>query len=978
MPLSPGSRLGPYEITAAIGAGGMGEVYKARDTRLDRTVAIKVLPAEVSADPDRRARFQREAKTIAGLNHPHICTLHDVGDHDGSLFLVMELLAGESLRARLSRARAAVPALVGTAIELADALEAAHASGIVHRDIKPENIFITTRGTAKLLDFGIAKLAAERTAVTGAVTATGVGTGPVVLGTVAYMSPEQARGEPLDPRSDLFSLGAVLYEMATSTQPFRGATSGAVLSEILTKAPTAPVRLNPDVPADLERIVNKLLEKDRELRYQSARDLRVDLERLRRTLAEPNPDTRRPPATGPHGPTAVSTEVLPSIAVLPFVNMSGDKEQEYFSDGVAEEVINVLSRIAGLKVIARTSAFAFKNKQEDVRTIAGTLGVTNILEGSVRKAGNRVRVTAQLVTATDGSHLWSDRYDRDLTDIFAIQDEIAAAIAGALQVRLSVHAPPSGRRMANPEAYESYLKALYLLWKLSPEALARCKESLEHAIALDPGFALAHFGLAQHAWILASMGYLPAREAMPMVRTEAQQSLALDPGLADAHAMLGIVAAAYDYDWKEAERQFLMAISHDPVPSNAHSWYALLLSSADWPHPRSRCPRQAGAGRRSAEHVGACLLWNLPQRGRQAGGGADGSAAGSGHRGEPDVRLYRHRLLLRAAGEVGGSPRSCRAGLSARHSGQRTARRCAQAHGGRYPGGGSHPGSDERPVLRCSVGPWVVLRDSWRTGQVGRVVRKGGGAPPSGCSPSLVSRVANHFPMARAGETDESPGEPRGVTGSSALCPAGSDGRSGSPLMGGRITRHISAFKTGPTSRKSSVGSRSSCHSPMWHTSSDKTPSREKPAPDSSSGLWTSPIYQPLWIRLLSVKPSPNKSKASSCHPWNSRSSGTGNTSTSASSRTLTISTNAVLSMKANGHAIGRSFASCSATTSRPRPCGATSGLQQSSVRSWTTSVPAVINDRLRSAQRVLQRVVRQGGQVRREHRYRSMNPFQF
>jgi len=571
--LSPGARLGPYEIQAAIGAGGMGEVYKARDTRLDRTVAIKILPREVSADPDRRARFEREARTIASLNHPHICTLHDVGDHDGSLFLVMELLDGEPLRARLTHSRAGVPTIVDTAIQLADALESAHAKGIVHRDIKPDNIFITARGAAKLLDFGIAKLAAGQAAMTEAVTVTRAGTGPLVLGTVAYMSPEQARGEPLDARSDLFSLGAVVYEMATGTPPFRGTTSGAVLSEILTKAPLAPVRLNPDVPPDLERIVNKLLEKDRELRYQSARDVRVDLERLRRTLTEPAL-AGRPPATGPHGPTAIAAELVPSIAVLPFANMSGDREQEYFSDGLAEEAINALSRIPGMKVIARTSAFAFKGKQQDIRTIAGALGVANILEGSVRKAGNRVRVTAQLVSATDGSHLWSDRYDRDLTDIFAIQDEIAAAIAAALQVRLSVRTPPPGLRVANPDAYESYWKALYLLWKLTPEALASCRACLEHAIALDPGFALAHVGLAQHAWILASMGYLPAHEAMPVVRTEAQESLALDPGLADAHVMLGIVAAAFDYDWEEAERQFRMAMSHDPVPANAHSWYA--------------------------------------------------------------------------------------------------------------------------------------------------------------------------------------------------------------------------------------------------------------------------------------------------------------------------------------------------------------------------------------------------------------------
>ncbi len=361
--------------------------------------------------------------------------------------------------------------------------------------------------------------------------------------------------------------------MATGTQPFRGATSGVVLGEILAKAPAAPVRLNPEVPTDLERIVNKLLEKDRELRYQSARDVRVDLERLRRTLTETAPASR-PPGFGPQGPTAVSGEVLPSVAVLPFVNMSGDKEQEYFSDGVAEEVINVLSRIAGLKVIARTSAFAFKNKQEDVRTIAGTLGVANILEGSVRKAGNRVRITAQLVTATDGSHLWSDRYDRDLTDIFAIQDEIAAAIAGALRVRLSVQAPSAARRVTNPEAYESYLKAVYLNWKLSPDAVARARDYLEQAVALDPEFALAHFGLSHHYWMAASLGYLPAEEGMPRAREEARRALEIGPDLPEAHAMVGGVAGSYDYDWGEAGRHFALATAGDAVPSNVRQWYS--------------------------------------------------------------------------------------------------------------------------------------------------------------------------------------------------------------------------------------------------------------------------------------------------------------------------------------------------------------------------------------------------------------------
>ena len=568
-----GRTVSHYRITGHLGAGGMGVVYQAEDTRLGRAVALKFLPAHLAQDALALERFRREARAASALNHPYICTIYDIGEADGQPFIAMELLEGEPLRKRLSHARLAVAGTVDAAVQLADALEAAHAKGIVHRDIKPENIFITTRGTAKLLDFGIAKLTAEWTATTGAVTATGGGTGPVVLGTVAYMSPEQARGEPLDARSDLFSLGAVVYEMATGTQPFRGTTSGAVLGEILTKAPTAPVRLNPDVPADLERIVNKLLEKDRELRYQSARDVRVDLERLRRTLTAPAL-AGRPPAVGPHGPTAVSAELLPSIAVLPFVNMSGDQEQEYFSDGVAEEVINVLSRIAGLKVIARTSAFAFKHRQEDVRTIAGTLGVTNILEGSVRKAGNRIRVTAQLVTATDGSHLWSDRYDRDLTDIFAIQDEIAAAIAGALQIKLSVKAMSLGRRAPDPRAYEAYLKGVYLNWKLSPDAVARARDYLEKAVALDPEFALAHFGLSHHYWMAASLGYLPAEEGMPRAREEARRALEIDPDLPEAHAMVGGVAGSYDFDWREAGRHFALATAGDAVPSNVRQWHA--------------------------------------------------------------------------------------------------------------------------------------------------------------------------------------------------------------------------------------------------------------------------------------------------------------------------------------------------------------------------------------------------------------------
>ena len=561
-----GTVVSHYRVLRKLGEGGMGIVYEAEDTRLGRRVALKFLPERLALDHAALDRFRREARAASALNHPHICTIHDIDEAclpgaagQTTPFIAMELLEGEPLRERLAHGRLPVPAIVETAIQLADALEAAHTKGIVHRDLKPENIFLTTRGTAKLLDFGIAKLAAEQAAMTAAATVTRVDTGPLALGTLAYMSPEQVRGEPLDGRTDLFSLGVVIYELLTGVQPFRGTTSGAVVGEILTKAPTAPVRLNADVPPELERIVNKLLEKDREFRHQSAREVRVDLERLRRaaqtTVGEPG-----------------TRDVLPSIAVLPFVNMSGDPEQEYFSDGLAEDVINVLSRMPGLKVIARTSAFAFKGKLQDVRAIAGALGVGSILEGSVRKAGNRLRVTVQLVTAEDGSHLWAERYDRQLTYIFAIQDEIASAIASALEVTLSARGV-SARHAASPEAYEAYLKALYLLWKLSPEALARCKESLDRAVALAPDFALAHFGMAQHAWMLASMG-APGDETMPVVRRAAKRALDLDPSLADAQAMLGVVAASYDHDWEEAERRFRLAMAHDPIPANAHLWYA--------------------------------------------------------------------------------------------------------------------------------------------------------------------------------------------------------------------------------------------------------------------------------------------------------------------------------------------------------------------------------------------------------------------
>ncbi|MBE3133066.1 MAG: protein kinase, partial [Acidobacteria bacterium] len=596
MTLTSGTRLGPYEIQAAIGAGGMGEVYRARDTRLGRDVAIKVLPLELVKDPAALERFQREARAASTLNHPHICTIYDIGETDPSTdstgspqagsgqaapFIAMELLEGQTLRERLRSADGEsvrsdsvretsplrIAQIVDLGLQLADALEAAHAKGIIHRDIKPANIFLTTRGTAKLVDFGVAKLLSEpHPADTEApTTAGGWGTGAgVALGTVDYMSPEQVRGEALDARTDLFSLGVVLYEMATGLAPFRGATSGAVLGEILTKAPTAPVRLNPDVPPDLERIVNKLLEKDRALRYQSAREMFVDLTRLKRER-----ESGRAAAPGVWAPPRI-----PSLAVLPFTNLSADKENEYFSDGLAEDIIDALTQVPGLRVMARTSAFAFRGKEADVREIGARLNVETILEGSVRRAGNRIRVTAQLVNASDGYHLWSQRFDREMTDVFAIQDEISQAIVEKLRVRLSANRPLVKRYTENLAAYDLCLKARYHLLKLTQEGREAGRQYCEQAIALDPDYALAYVVLAESYFWSAYWGSTNPREAFARAKSAALEALRIDDTIADAHSALGTVLGTGEFDWHGAEREFRRALELNPFSAVVRYDYA--------------------------------------------------------------------------------------------------------------------------------------------------------------------------------------------------------------------------------------------------------------------------------------------------------------------------------------------------------------------------------------------------------------------
>src|SRR5512139_556960 len=401
MTLAPGTKLGPYEILERIGAGGMGEVYKARDTRLSRIVAIKKVKEQHSE------RFKQEARSIAALNHSNICQLFDIGPD----YLVLEYVEGKPLSSPLAEREA-----VRLAIQIATALEEAHRNGIIHRDLKPSNIMVTDKGSVKLLDFGLAKLYEQDASISTSPTADFPATqAGAVLGTVAYMSPEQAQGQPADARSDIFSFGLVLYEMLSGKRAFSGDTP-LVIGSALMKEEPPPLKAS----LSLERIVSLCLAKQTSARYQTISEVKKALEQVPAEKA-----------------TQPANEPQPSIAVLPFVNMSGDKEQEYFSDGLAEEIINALTQIRGLKVIARTSAFAFKGKQEDITKIAEALGVANILEGSVRKAGNRIRVTAQLVTAADGSHLWSERYDRDLTDVFAIQDDISQAIAQKLRMRLA-------------------------------------------------------------------------------------------------------------------------------------------------------------------------------------------------------------------------------------------------------------------------------------------------------------------------------------------------------------------------------------------------------------------------------------------------------------------------------------------------------------------------------------------------------------
>ncbi len=602
-----GQTLGHYRIVERIGTGGMGEVYRARDERLERDVAIKVLPTGTLTDEAARRRFRQEALALARLNHPHIATIHDFNSQDGVDFLVMEYVPGSSLAEKLAAGPLSEKETLRLGAQVAAALDAAHEQRIVHRDLKPGNIVLTSRGDVKVLDFGLAKLL--QPAEGEAVTAESFAETRAGAGTLPYMAPEQLRGDPADARTDIHALGAVLYEMSTGQRPFTETQAPRLIDAILHQAPRAPSRLNARLVPQLENIILKALEKDPERRYQSARELRVDLERLAAPstavgVAVTQPSSLRRWVIAGAAMAALLLAVLfgfnvgglrqrllgragpaqiDSLAVLPLENMSGDPEQEYFADGMTDTLITELSKIGALKVISRTSTMRYRKSEKSIPEIGRELDVDAVVEGSVMRSGQRVRITAQLIDACTDRHLWAENYEGDLRDVFALQADVARAISKEIQIKLTAQeqARLAGPRPVNPEAHEAYLKGRYYLEKWSDDGATRAEEYFQRAIALDPNYALPYVGLAE-TYGFGVPGSDPG-ESKNKQRAAAMKALELDENLGEAHVSLAMLKFG-EWDFPGAETEFKRAIELNPNYAPGHhlySHYLMAMGRAD-------------------------------------------------------------------------------------------------------------------------------------------------------------------------------------------------------------------------------------------------------------------------------------------------------------------------------------------------------------------------------------------------------------